>query len=321
MSTVGAAGRGDGAEMTGLRARSVEVIAPSGAHLSLDEFDRAWVWFERQGVRLSTSVSREGWQRFSAPDDDRLAAIHRAARRTDIDAVMITRGGYGLSRLIDRIDWDLVAASVARGCRWIGYSDFTVFHLALLARTGAISWAGPSFCADFGALGAPDAYTLAQFETVLGEGRTPHIEWQPSDPVAPDLDVEGVLWGGNLSMLCSVAGSAWCPVIQDGLLFIEDVNEHPYRIERMLHQLDALGVLRGQAALIVGDCSGARIVDHDNGYDLNEVVRYWRRRIDVPIITGLPFGHIRAKAMLGVGLRYRLRTAEGSSSLVPAAPA
>jgi len=290
--------------MSLLHGRRIEVIAPSGSHLSIAEFDRALAWFEEQGAVLSCEVPREGWQRFSASDDQRLAAIHRAAARDDLDAVMATRGGYGLSRLIDRIDWSLIAHSVARGVRWIGYSDFTLIHLALLAHNRSVSWAGPFFNADFGAEEGPDAFTQAQFEALFSDAGPPRISW--FDPKAPRIQCEGLLWGGNLSMLCSVAGSRWCPEVDRGLLFIEDIGEHPYRLERMLHQLDALGVLRRQAALIVGDCSGWRLAPHDQGYDLEVMLDYWRNRIAVPIVTGLPFGHIRSKAVLGVGLPYRL---------------
>src|SRR5690606_20238839 len=128
----------------------IEIIAPSGAHLSLERFDRALERLCERGYELRCSAPREGWQRFGATDEARLEQIHRAARAHDIDAVMITRGGYGMSRLLDRIDWPLVASSAARGVRWIGYSDFTAFQLGLLARAGAASFAGPGVAGDFG---------------------------------------------------------------------------------------------------------------------------------------------------------------------------
>ncbi|MBW6496149.1 MAG: LD-carboxypeptidase, partial [Burkholderiaceae bacterium] len=117
----------------------IRVIAPSGAHLSLEQFDRARAWFTERGYEIRCDVPRTAWQRFSATDDERLAAIHAAAREDGIDAVMVVRGGYGLSRLLERIDWQLVAQSTQRGVRWVGYSDFTAFQLAMLAAGGAHS--------------------------------------------------------------------------------------------------------------------------------------------------------------------------------------
>ncbi len=225
-----------------------------------------------------------------------------------------------MSRLIEFIDWSAVERSVQAGCRWIGYSDFTVFHLALLARTGAVSWAGPTFSADFGGPQGPDPFTLEHFAGVLAGGQAPTVRWQltgadaaSSSPIAE----AGVLWGGNLSMICSVAGSAWCPAVAGGLLFIEDVSEHPYRIERMLHQLHLLGLLEQQRALIIGDITDWRLSPFDQGYDLESVIGYWRERLSIPVVTGLPFGHLRRKTTLGVGLRYRLSVEGGLAELAP----
>ncbi len=301
-----------------LAGRHIEVIAPSGAHLSLAEFDQSRVWFEKHGVKLTCEVPRTGWQRFSAPDDARLEAIHRAARRSPLpDAVMITRGGYGLSRLIDRIDWPLVADSVARGCKWIGYSDFTAFHLALLARTGAVSYAGPAFSGDFAGEG-PSQFSFEQFAGLFGSGPGP-IRWRES--AQRGLDLQGVLWGGNLSLICSLVGTPWLPDIEGGLLFVEDVSEHPYRIERMLHHLFHAGVLARQKALIFGEFSAWKAVPHDRGYGLEAMTDYWRSRLTVPIISGLPFGHGPSKAVLEVGRNYRLRVDAGFALLEPSGDA
>ena len=296
----------------GLAGRRIEIIAPSGAHLSLAEFDQARAWFESRGVQLTCEVPRTGWQRFSAPDDDRLAAIHRAASRAPaLDAVMITRGGYGLSRLIDRIDWSLIAASVAQGTRWIGYSDFTAFQLALFAQTGAISYAGPSFSADFSGEG-PGQFTHDQFMALFGAGPAP-VRWRFAGK--KPLDLQGVLWGGNLAMVASLVGTPWLPSIEGGLLFVEDVGEHPYRLERMLHQLFHAGVLGMQRALLLGDFTGWKLAPHDRGYGLEAMIDYWRARLDIPIITGLPFGHGDARATLAVGARHRLRAEAGFALL------
>ncbi len=296
--------------MTGaaaLRGARIEVIAPSGAHLSLDAFDAAVAALRARGHSVRCDVPREAWQRFSDTDDARLGQIHRAARSTDIDAVMIARGGYGLSRLLDRIDWALVAASATRGVRWIGYSDFTAFQLALLARTGAPSFAGPGVSGDFGAA-RPDDFMLAHFDALMSGHLLP-VQWVEQHPASvrcPAEAIEGTTWGGNLSLVAGAVGTPWLPAVEDGLLFLEDVSEHPYRIERMLHQLLYAGVLASQRAIVLGAFTDWKAAPHDNGYDFASVVEYFRSRVSVPIVTGLPFGHIGRKAVLGVGLRYRL---------------
>jgi muramoyltetrapeptide carboxypeptidase len=252
--------------------------------------------------------------------------------------------------LLDRIDWPLVGASVARGVRWIGYSDFTAFQLALLARTGASSYAGPGVSGDFGQ-GALDPYMLEQFDALLG-GRLLPVEWTqalPPEPGGPGTArpvagshekvpaasrgaegeksaarpaLEGILWGGNLSMVASLTGTPYLPDIDGGLLFLEDVAEHPYRVERMLHQLMHAGVLERQRAILLGEFTDWRPAPHDNGYDLRAVIDYFRARLPIPIVEGLPFGHVPRKATLGQGLRYRLERDAGKCRLIPeSAPA
>ncbi len=324
------------------RGARIEIIAPSGAHLSLGRFDRALERLRERGHELRCSAPRAGWQRFGGTDEARLEQIHRAAGARDIDAVMITRGGYGVSRLLDRIDWPLVAASVARGVRWIGYSDFTAFQLALLARTGAKSFAGPGVAGDFGA-DVPDPYLLEHFDALM-DGRLLAVRWRdrwpmpasapapvraPDDgPVAvgrpgaaPQQAIEGTLWGGNLSLVAAAVGTPYLPAVEGGILFLEDVAEHPYRIERMLHQLRYAGVLSAQRAIVLGEFTDWKPSPHDNGYDLRAVVEHFRTRLAVPVITGLPFGHVPAKAVLGVGERYRLERQGDEWQLTPASTA
>ncbi|HLT25048.1 MAG TPA: LD-carboxypeptidase [Zeimonas sp.] len=309
--------------------RRIEIIAPSGAHLSLERFDLALERLRARGLDPRCSAPRDGWQRFGAPDDVRVEQIHRAARAHDVDAVMITRGGYGLSRLLDRIDWPLVAASAARGVRWIGYSDFTAFQLALLARSGAPSFAGPGVAGDFGA-DAPDPYMLEHFDALI-DGRLLPVRWHEPWPAeagataqAPvgataraRAPIEGTLWGGNLSLVAAAVGTPYLPIVEGGILFLEDVAEHPYRIERMLYQLFHAGVLGTQRAIVLGAFTEWKASPHDNGYDLRAVVDHLRGRIAVPVITGLPFGHVPRKAVLGVGERYRLEREDGGWRLDP----
>jgi len=310
----------------------IEIIAPSGAHLSLERFDLALERLRARGHDVSCSAPREGWQRFGATDEARLAQIHRAARAREIDAVMITRGGYGLSRLLDRIDWPLVAASAARGVRWIGYSDFTAFQLALLARTGAPSFAGPGVAGDFG-VDEPDPYMLEHFDALI-DGRLLPVRWDErwpvraagNEPVAtsgsrrtPLQTIEGPLWGGNLSLVAAAVGTPYLPAVEGGILFLEDVAEHPYRVERMLHQLLYSGVLAAQRALVLGEFTEWKPSPHDNGYDLRAVVDHFRARIPVPVVTGLPFGHVPRKAVLGIGARYRLERDDPGWRLMPTA--
>ncbi len=283
---------------------------------------RARAYFEGQDWRVRVAPAPEArFQRFAATDEARLAALADLVNDPDVSLIMALRGGYGASRLLARIDYASVAHAVqTRGLRIVGHSDFTAFHLALLARTGAVSHAGPMAGYDFGSEDGPSAFTLAHFVAMLN-GEADHVEFSVGAAFAafgesgPDLDVSGTLWGGNLAMVCSLIGTPWMPQVEDGLLFLEDVSEHPYRIERMLLQLHHAGILARQRAILLGDFSGYQLSEHDGGYDLNAVVDYLRTVSPVPIITGLPFGHCRDKLTLPVGGSASLQVVSGIASL------
>ena len=127
---------------------------------------------------------------------------------------------------------------------------------------------------------------------------------------------DGVLWGGNLSVLVSLLGTPFFPQIDKGVLFLEDVGEHPYRIERMLTQLLHAGVLAKQKAVVLGQFTNFKLVPaHDKGFKLATVVDWLRSQIKAPVLTGLPFGHVPTKVLLPVGAKVDLVT-EGRDALM-----
>ena len=251
-------------------------------------------------------------QRFGGDDDTRLAALHRVAKQSPSIA-MATRGGYGLTRLLDRIDWKAIAGSVERGTRWVGHSDFTALQLGLLAHARGTTWAGPMACYDFGreagehgekSLEAVDEVTRDCFvEAMSGELEAVGFRTEPG---FDGLDVKGLLWGGNLCMVASLLGTPHWPRIKGGVLFLEDVNEHPYRIERSLLQLQQAGVLEAQKAIVLGAFTDFRPSPLDRGYSLKTMVAQLRSVTRTPILTGLPFGHVPTKVTLPVGARVQL---------------
>lgn len=253
--------------------------------------------------------------RFAGDDETRLAAIHRAAA-SGADVALITRGGYGLTRLLPAIRYKAVAKAVERGTRFVGLSDFTAFQNALLAETGAVSWSGPALGEDFGVEGEPDDIMQACFEDLVS-GQGEGTGWQLPRQEQRDslLECGGVLWGGNLAVLASLTGTPWLPKSKGGILFLEDVYEHPYRIERMLTQLLHAGVLARQKAILLGQFTRYQAVPHDKGFRLQTVVDWLRRQVKVPVLTGLPFGHVPTKVCLPVGAKVQLAV-EGRDAFV-----
>lgn len=257
------------------------------------------------GVTLDPSA-RARHQRFGGDDATRLAAIHRVAEAAP-DIAMPTRGGYGCTRLLDAVAWKKIARSVERGTRWVGHSDFTALQLGLLAHTGAASWAGPMAMDDFGrtdeAGGLDDVTVPCFIEAMTGELEAVGFRTEAG---FDGLHKTGLLWGGNLAMLCSMIGTKHLPQVKGGILFVEDVGEPLFRVERMLLQLLQAGVIGAQKAVLLGQFSGWKPSPLDRGFKLPTVVQALRERTRVPVLTGLPFGHVATKLTLPVGVPVRL---------------
>lgn len=287
----------------------IYVIAPSGAVSNPDLLKMGAQNLKSLGFKVK--VDRQAKlvkERFAGSDEQRLQAIDRAIRQP-LGIVMAARGGYGLTRLLPQIDWRAAADS---GKVFVGHSDFTAFNLALLAQTGAISYTGPVMTADF-ARKRVDPLTADLFCEVM-RGELEILSFQSPD--ADAFDGRGILWGGNLAMLVSLLGTPYFPKVRNGILFVEDVNEHPYRIERLLLQLAQSGVLSRQKALLLGHFTDYTLGPQDRGYDLASVIKYIRESVGIPVIPGLPYGHTPVKATLPIGAKVGLATEDGMAYLV-----
>ncbi len=294
---------------TAPRRTGIAIVAPGGYAPDEAAFRLALARLEAEGwlVHNYYDPSRKH-QRFGGSDAERVGQLHAAARDPDVDIIIALRGGYGMSRLLPAIDFDLLAAS---GKMLVGHSDFTALQLGLLARTGATSFAGPMICDDF-TRADPSEFTMKHFRSCL---LTREHAFTVEAAGNPTLAAAGTLWGGNLTMLNHLLGTPYMPDIDGGILFVEDVNEHPYRVERMLLQLLHAGILQRQRALLLGDFSAYRLSDYDNGYDFAAMLDYLRATLRVPVLTGLPFGHIRDKLTLPVGGQASLVSGAAGFSL------
>jgi muramoyltetrapeptide carboxypeptidase len=302
----------------------VQLIAPSGASLDARSPQAGISWLMGQGVSvLNAECTQRVHQRFSGSDAERVAELNDLAGLPASTTVMAMRGGYGLHRLLGRIEWQAIEKAVKAGLQICGHSDFTAFHLGLLAKTGGISLAGPMLNYDFGRIEdnqvvAPDSFMWAHFQRAVQE-RSLSAQVNTSQPLSAlgskTKTSTGMLWGGNLTVLTSLIGTPYFPSerqYQNGVLFLEDVNEHPYRIERMLMQLLEAGILGKQSAIMMGGFSAYRLYDNDLGYSLQAAFEAIRSRLpdSVPILTDLPFGHQPNKLTLPVGAIARVEACD-----------
>ncbi|MGA0586154.1 muramoyltetrapeptide carboxypeptidase [Dyella sp. KRB-257] len=292
----------------------VQLIAPSGYPHDREAMARGVARLRAAGCEVrGVEVLERAELRFAGSDGQRAGDINALAAMEQLpDIALSVRGGYGATRLLPHLDYGrLLERLVGTPLALVGHSDFTAIQLALFAKIGLVTFGGPMLGPDFGAVD-PSALTLAHVWETL---RSPEGQatWSTSGEHA--VDVEGLVWGGNLAILCSLLGTPYFPRIDGGILFVEDVGEPPFRIERMLYQLHLSGVLGRQRALLLGDFSQCRPSAYDNGYDLAQAFAQVRSVAGIPVLDGLPFGHAADKFTLPFGAPARLQVAGTAATL------
>ncbi|OYT93884.1 MAG: LD-carboxypeptidase [Burkholderiales bacterium PBB3] len=307
--------------------KHIYIYSPSGAVRDKAAFKRGVALLSAMGHEVEIDLDAlSSVQRFAGSDESRINGVHRAAA-SGADIALMSRGGYGLTRILAGIHYKSVHKAIERGTVFVGHSDFTALQMALLAKTASITWAGPHVCGDFGVASVPSGAVRSEPDEIMldcfndlvlrqGEG----TGWRQNlNAVQSDADEHHIknamLWGGNLTVLTSLLGTPYFPAVKGGVLFLEDVGEHPYRVERMLTQLLHCGVLKTQKAVILGQFTDFKLTPHDRGFKLQSVVDRLRSQLKIPVVTNLPFGHVSTKVMLPVGAKVDL-VLQGRDALI-----
>ncbi|MGN2252764.1 muramoyltetrapeptide carboxypeptidase [Frateuria sp. GZRe12] len=291
----------------------IRLIAPSGYAHDPAAMMRGVARLREAGCTVENlDVLERAQLRFAGSEAERAGDINALATLDELpDIALVTRGGYGAARLLGQLDYGALRERLAdSNLALVGHSDFTALQLALYAKCGVRSFAGP-LLADLGAEPCP-TFTWDHFWSTLSTD-TSIATWVGAGEA--DLDVQGPLWGGNLAVLCSLLGTPYFPAIDGGILFVEDLAEPPFRIERLFYQLHLSGVLGRQRALVLGDFHACRPGPRDNGYDLDAAFAQLARMAGVPVIHGLPHGHAARQLTLPFGSLARLQVKGGEARL------
>ena len=291
---------------------SIGIVAPSGP-ADPDELNRGMERLRAMGFRVIPSESVFGRDRFlSGTDRQRAADLNRMFSDPQIAAIVCARGGYGSARLLPHLD----EAAIAQNPKIIvGSSDVTVLLNHLGQRHGFVTFHGPMVAPNFGR--APSALTDAWFQKILVEGLG-------GGPIAVEGvkalrggRAEGPLSGGCLTMICSTLGTPYEVRTEGTILLLEDVNEAPYRIDRMLTHLKAAGKLKGVRGVVFGRMPGCHPPDAA-GYSLEDVIREALADQSFPILYGFPAGHGDGQVTLPLGVPVRIDGNEAALSLLEA---
>jgi muramoyltetrapeptide carboxypeptidase len=300
--------------MTPAPACHIRLLAPSGYPHDREAMTRGVARLKGAGCVVdAVEVIDRAELRYAGSDIQRMADINGLAMLDTLpDIALSIRGGYGATRLLEHLQYDALRERLSgQPLALVGHSDFTALQLALYARSGIVTFGGPMLGPDFGAQRL-SPLTWRHFWRTLSAPQG-NASWECGE--AAELAVEGPLWGGNLAMLCSLLQTPYFPRIEGGILFVEDIGEPPFRIERLLYQLHLAGVLKQQRALILGDFTQCRPAPYDNGYDLADGFAQIRRVAGIPVLSGMPFGHEADKFTLPFGVPARLRVVGRRASL------
>lgn len=258
------------------------------------------------------AITRRQYLRFAGTDSQRASDLQNIATGAIAAPKLLlgVRGGYGAMRLLPMIDWSTLGRIMKeRGSILAGFSDVTAIQCALLAKGEMSSLAAPMLYSEFGKT-KPDQVSCRQFVEALTNSNLA-INIDDASLTSANLPsilskgepktLTGTIWGGNLSVVSALAGSEYLPRIAGGIVFLEDVGEQTYRIERMLYDLYLAGVFKGQQAIVFGALSGTGEDSYDKRYDVATVIRQLHELTGLPIYSGMSFGHIGQKHSFTLG--------------------
>ncbi len=250
-------------------------------------------YWKKRGYAVKESAHLYDHSRFIAGTDrNRADDLHAFFADDDVDMIVEAGGGYGASRLLRMLDYDLIARHKKP---LVGLSDTTALQLALLAKADLVSFTGYVMKPRAGRIMSP--YTESSLEDCLA-GREQTVSGLESG--YSGKPVEGCLIGGCLSLVVSVVGTPYFPNPDGAILILEDVSEEPYAVDRMLTQLENAGIFDRVAAVVFGVFSDCKAKDPQDG-TINDVLNEWKERIKVPVFTGLPYGHQAGSLVWPIG--------------------
>lgn len=295
---------------------TIGIVAPASAPPDPRNIDRSAAALERLGFKpkLAPNVRRR-WGFLAGSDRDRAGDLMRMFADPKVKAILCVRGGYGTSRLLPRLDYRLIRANPKI---FVGYSDITSLHCAFLAKSSLVSFHGPMLNSDFIKPDMP-AFTLQGFLRTLMEPSAPGSICRGYRKKTVTILRHGVasgpLVGGNISLLCAALATPCQPRFKNCILFFEDVDEAPYRFDRMLTQLLNAGLLQQVSGIAIGVNAGCKDPNARGAREYRQTVESVLRErllpLKVPIVAGLPFGHIPLNATLPIGVRATLDAIKG----------
>lgn len=290
---------------------TIGVISPGSPLHDSDRYDRIVKKIRRLGYNVKEGPhARDVYGYLAGSDEHRAADLNAMFADNSVDAILPFRGGWGSNRILDRIDFEIIRNNPKI---LIGFSDITSLLLAIYTKADMVTFHGPVGKSDW------SNYTKNNLFKVVSE-TLPHTVKQPDESLCANCNsfnciaggkAEGRLLGGNLSVLTAMMGSEYLPDWRDNILFIEDVGEKIYSIDRMLTELKLTGVLQQISGFIFGQCTNCRR-SATHSLSLTQVLEDHIKPLGIPAFSGAMFGHISQMITLPVGLPAQIDSADGT---------
>jgi muramoyltetrapeptide carboxypeptidase len=280
---------------------TIGVIAPASPP-NKDNLKRSLSFLEELGLKVKMGdhvYDQYGY--LAGKDEDRLADLHKMFLDKEIKAIICAGGGYGTGRIASQIDYSLIINNPK--IFW-GYSDITFLHTAIRQQTGLVTFHGPMLASDIGKEDA-DPLSKQYFSQLFEPFVLDYPEGVSNLETLADGNASGILTGGNLSLLASTIGTPYEIDTKNKLLLIEDINEEPRAVDRMLNQLHMAGKLEDAAGLIIGDFNNC-VPQRDLSLELDEVLDTYIKKVNKPALKGFNIGHCSPHISVPLGVKAEL---------------
>lgn len=289
----------------------IGIISPASSPDESYKIEKGVSYLEKCGYKVVVGKNVGKFHGYLAgSDEERLDDLHSMFKRKDVKAIICVRGGYGSPRLLNRIDYKIIKNNPKI---FVGYSDITALQMAFYTKAGLVTFAGPMLAVDFGE--EISSFTEEMFWSLVTSNKKMKIKL-PDDEKLFALkggNATGTILGGNLALITSLLGTEYLPDMKQKILFLEDIGESPYRIDRMFNQLKLAKVFDKLSGIILGafiDCNETDLGKRT--LTLGEVVDSYFSGFKKPVVYNFPHGHLIHKLTIPLGIKLKMNATKGS---------
>lgn len=278
---------------------TIGIIAPASPAHDIEKINRSIDNFKSLGFNIALGESCTSMKGYLAGDDKiRANDVNAFFKNPNVKGIFCLRGGYGSQRILDRIDYNMITYNPKI---FVGYSDITALHFALYRKCRLTTFHGPMISSDFYKIDGFSKQNL--LNCLFGKSMDTKYKLTPIH----SGNAKGKIFGGNLTMICSMFGTGYNINFDKKIIFIEDIDEEPYRIDRMLNQLRLAGVFKRAAGIIIGQFTNCDARDLKLSLTLEEVFKNYFCHLNIPVYCGLPAGHDISKATIPLGISVEIK--------------